>query len=150
MQQSGAAGRLFEGGPARRELEISGRAQSWLVPTVRMLAADLAGRADFDVEAITDLRLAVDEACVTLIHLSTPDTQLHCRFGVDADRIDIRVHVDPCDPNARVDTEGFGWRILRSLVDEVHTESIADGHAQLGIHLVKRLSLGGPADPMPS
>ena len=142
MRLGGAAGRPFEDAPARRELEISGRAQSWLVPTVRMLAADLAGRADFDVEAITDLRLAVDEACVTLIHLSNPDAQLHCRFAVDADRIDISVQVDPRDPGSRVNTAGFGWRILSGLVDEVNTESIADGHARLGIHLVKRQSLG--------
>jgi serine/threonine-protein kinase RsbW len=142
VQLGGAVGRLFEGGAERRDLKISGPAQSWLVPTVRMLAADLAGRADFDVEAITDLRMAVDEACATLIHLSSPDAQLHCRFAVDVDQIDVRVHVDPRDPDARVNTAGFGWRVLRSLVDQVSTESTADGHARLGIHLVKRQPLG--------
>lgn len=141
--QLGGVSRPQRSGLALREFEISGPAQSWLVPTVRTLAADLAGRADFDVHAITDLRLAVDEVCVALIDLSTPDGVLRCRFAVDANRIDIRVQVDPLDSDSRVNSRGFGWRIVSSLADEVNTEPIADGHARLGIHLVKRRSVGG-------
>jgi serine/threonine-protein kinase RsbW len=40
-----------------------------LVATVRTVAADLAGRADFDLDAIADLRMAVDESCAALLVL---------------------------------------------------------------------------------
>ena len=35
--------------------------------TVRTVAADLAARAEFTLDAVADLRLAVDEACAGLV-----------------------------------------------------------------------------------
>jgi hypothetical protein len=52
----------------------------------------------------------------------------------------VRVQVRPRDRGARVDTAGFGWRVLQSLVDEVSAKLTDDGEEQLGIHLVKRQS----------
>ena len=47
---------------------------------VRAVAADIAMRQDFDLDAIEDLKLAVDEACSTLITLAAPDAVLSCTF----------------------------------------------------------------------
>lgn len=124
--------------PRCREVELSGCAQAWFVPTVRALAADLAGRADFDLDAISDVRMAVDEACVTLIRHSAPDSQLRCCFLLDEQWMQVWVQVRPRDPGARVDTAGFGWRILQCLVDEVSAKLPGDDEEHLGIHLVKR------------
>jgi serine/threonine-protein kinase RsbW len=127
-------------GPRCHEVELSGCAQAWFVPTVRALAADLAGRADFDLDAIADMRMAVDEACVTLIRHSAPESHLRCSFLLDEQRMQVRVQVRPRDRGARLDTAGFGWRVLQSLVDEVSAKLTDDGEEQLGIHLVKRQS----------
>ena len=40
------------------------------LPAVRAMAGDLAMRMDFDLDAVEDLRLAVDEACATLASIA--------------------------------------------------------------------------------
>jgi serine/threonine-protein kinase RsbW len=120
-----------------KEVCVQGLAQPWLVPTVRVVAADLAARADFDLDAIADVRMAVDEACVTLLRLSEPSQPLWCSFLVWPDRIEIDVRALLRDGNARVDTRGFGWHVLQSLVDEVSTYAGTRGQ-ELAIRLVKR------------
>jgi len=68
---------VAESGASVVEIRISARPA--LIPTVRAVASDLAGRADFDLDAISDLRMAVDEACTTLVGLSAD----HGMLGVD-------------------------------------------------------------------
>ena len=108
-----------------RQVRVRGLAQPWLVPTIRVVGADLAARADFDLDAIADVRMAVDEACVTVLRLSSPDGPLSCEFLVGRDRIEIEVRATTGDAGGRVDTHGFGWHVLRSLVDEVSTHTSA-------------------------
>jgi serine/threonine-protein kinase RsbW len=43
-------------------VEVRTSASASLIPTIRAVASDLAARADFDLDAISDLRMAVDEA----------------------------------------------------------------------------------------
>src|ERR1700754_4413979 len=64
--------------PDASVVEIRISARPVLIPTVRAVASDLAGRADFDLDAISDLRMAVDEACATLVALSPDDGLLCC------------------------------------------------------------------------
>jgi serine/threonine-protein kinase RsbW len=42
-------------------VEVRTTASAALIPTIRAVASDLAARADFDLDAISDLRMAVDE-----------------------------------------------------------------------------------------
>jgi serine/threonine-protein kinase RsbW len=122
--------------PAIIELRISARAA--LIPTVRTLAADLAGRADLDLDAIDDLRMAVDEACTTLVRLTTEDDTLTCVFALAQERIEVSVRTRPAQPGTKVSTESFGWRVLQTLADEVtaHTGDGTDPDS-IGIALVK-------------
>ena len=57
-----------------------------LIPTIRAVASDLAARADFDLDAISDLRMAVDEACATLVDVAAPTATLLCAFLVAPER----------------------------------------------------------------
>ena len=41
-------------------VEVRTTASAALIPTIRAVASDLAARADFDLDAISDLRMAVD------------------------------------------------------------------------------------------
>ena len=53
-----------------------------LVVLARLTAATVASRADFDVEEIEDLRLAVDELCISVIQGSS-DGRLDLQFSRD-------------------------------------------------------------------
>src|ERR1700753_2209370 len=79
------------GGPSVVEVRTSATAA--LIPTIRAVASDLAARADFDLDAISDLRMAVDEACTTLVDLAAPTSALQTTFLVRFDRIEVRAQV---------------------------------------------------------
>ncbi len=123
------------------EIRLSARAA--LIPTVRTVASDLAGRADFDLDAISDLRMAVDEACTTLVRLTTEEETLTCTFVLENDHIGVTVSTRADPAGAVVSTDSFGWRVLETLADEVKTTAGGDGTpGAIGIQLVKRSGVG--------
>src|ERR1700755_322697 len=105
------------GGPSVVEVRTSASAS--LIPTIRAVASDLAARADFDLDAISDLRMAVDEACATLVDVAAPKASLLCVFQVRTDGILVNAQVEVAHPDAGVATDTFGWRVLQTLADEV-------------------------------
>ena len=102
----------------RTLIEVRIAASPAQISAVRVVAADLAARQDFDLDAVSDLRMAVDEACATLVPLAAPGTMLSCRFLVDAASIEVLVTVIVPRP-ARVPQNTFGWRVLATLTDDV-------------------------------
>lgn len=72
------------------------------------MAADLAGQADFTLDGIDDLRMAVDEACGCLLLLSDQEQPLHCSFQLSPAKIEVDVRVSVRHPDSTVDTSGFG------------------------------------------
>lgn len=101
------------------ELRVAARPR--MVATVRAMAAHLAGRADFDIDTIADLRLAVDEACGSLVLLTPPSATLECTFSAAEDEMNVLVGA-VTEPPASLDTTGFGWQLLRALTDHVELE----------------------------
>jgi serine/threonine-protein kinase RsbW len=86
---------------------------------VRLMIADLAGQLDFDLESISELRIAADEACAELIGVAAgADADLECEFRVSGRGIELRAIV-PSKPGASLDLHGFGWQVLATMVDEV-------------------------------
>jgi serine/threonine-protein kinase RsbW len=134
----------------RGTVEVRLPASPAMIPTVRTLTSDLAARADFDLDAISDLRMAVDEASTALVSYVSANQELRCVFVLGPDRIEATVSaVLPNPAPTMLNTAAFGWRILRSLVDEVHThteihtDNAGDGgddqgHTLISIRLVKR------------
>jgi serine/threonine-protein kinase RsbW len=120
-------------------VEVRTSASAALIPTIRAVASDLAARADFDLDAISDLRMAVDEACATLVDVAAPRSELLCTFHVRADGIEVRARVHAAGPDAGVSTDTFGWRVLQTLADEVAVlgPSADDGAGTVGIRLDK-------------
>jgi serine/threonine-protein kinase RsbW len=108
------------------------------VPVARAVAAELAMRADFDLDAIADFRLAVDEACASMIQLAAPGSQLECRFQVDPDEIRVRVSVASAHGDALA-RGSFGWRLLSALTDAADASAATGpfGH-EVRVDLVKR------------
>ncbi|HEV7789971.1 MAG TPA: ATP-binding protein [Pseudonocardia sp.] len=128
---------VAETGAAVVEIRISARPA--LIPTIRAVASDLAGRADFDLDAISDLRMAVDEACTTLVALAATDGMLSCKFVLNHAQIEVTVSTTTPAPGAEVRTDSFGWRVLQTLADEVTAAHGIDGEPDaIAIRLTKR------------
>ena len=106
----------------REVVELSIPVGADLLVLARFAAATIASRAGFDLEEIDDLRLAVDELCVSLIEEGD-----HGRLNIELQRADDLVEIS-CrftstseePPNgSRPDlSEGLSDRILDALVDE--------------------------------
>lgn len=90
------------------------------LPIIRSMAGNVATRADFDMDTIADLRLAVDEACSTLINSARDDATLVCRFSVE----DAVVRFNAAVPTVLAEepsTGTFGWQVLTTLTDSVRS-----------------------------
>ncbi|SFD79801.1 serine/threonine-protein kinase RsbW [Actinopolyspora alba] len=121
-----------EAGDDSRVVEVRIAATAAQLPVMRAVAGDLAMRADFDVDTIADLRLAVDEACSSLVRIAAERSQLLGRFRTEDDRLEFTAEVTSTDPSGpRKNT--FSWRVLGALTDTVassvqESDSRDDGH----------------------
>ena len=109
---------LAQDGRRAERLELRVPTTATQLPAVRAMAGDLAIRMDYDLDAVEDLRLAVDEACATLSQIGTPDSPLTVIFETTRAGLHIEAWV-PTAEGAEVPLDGFGWAILATLVDTV-------------------------------
>ncbi len=121
------------------ELSIPVRAD--LVVLARLTAATVASRANFDVEEIEDLRLAVDELCVSLVDEGA-EGRLALRFVRGNQEIGVSCiyHPDTTSGGAEgnssgragadASSDGLSARILDALVDE-HGRDSVNGHQRI-------------------
>lgn len=121
-------------------LELHTAASTIAIPTIRTVAADLAARADFDLDSIDDLRMAADELCAMLVRIAADNVTLSCRFTVRSERIEVVAEVDIDDMADSLPTGSFGWRVLECLADQVSAVSLPaepGRRGQVRITLVK-------------
>jgi serine/threonine-protein kinase RsbW len=109
---------LAQDGRRAERLELRVPTTATQLPAVRAMAGDLAIRMDYDLDAVEDLRLAVDEACATLTQIAAPDTPLTVIFETTRAGLHIEAWV-PTAEGVEVPRDGFGWAILATLVDNV-------------------------------
>jgi serine/threonine-protein kinase RsbW len=122
-------------------VEVRTSASAALIPTIRAARSDATARADFDLDAISDLRMAVDEACATLVDVAAPTSWLRCTFLVRPERIEVHAQVQTKHSEAVVSTDTFGWRVLQTLADDVtvhHDPGVDGAGPTVGIRLDKR------------
>lgn len=140
MTEFAQAAETAAGSPDDIELRLAAKLDH--LPIIRSIAANIAIRADFDLDAIADLKLAVDEACSTLISRAVPNTTLSCTFGIY--RAGIRFSAQARSlTGAAPPRDSFGWRVLSTLADEVTAwvdGSGGPGGHRLHIALTKRRS----------
>ncbi len=96
-----------------------------LLVLVRLAAATVAARGEFDVDEIADLRLAVDELCLSLTRGTSGGT-LRVRFALTGEQIEIGCEIDRVTPPMDEERD-LSVRILEALVDEYGHQAIEGG-----------------------
>jgi len=114
---------------APRDVEVRVLPVPEALVTVRTVAGDLAARAEFPLDSVDDLRLAVDEACTCLAALARPGTKLTVTFAVDEQRITMTASVLTTGPTT-LPTDTFAWRVLSVLADDVRV--LAEAPSSVG------------------
>jgi hypothetical protein len=105
-----------------------------LVVLARLTAATVASRAGFAVEEIEDLRLAVEELCLSLVP-AVPSGRLRLTFCSLPDEIEITCLLEETPATAAngaqagAGTDELSLRILDALVD-AHGRDSTDGLAR--------------------
>ncbi|HZQ30507.1 MAG TPA: ATP-binding protein [Mycobacterium sp.] len=108
--------------PARQgqpvEFRVPARLESLVV--VRTLVAALGTLEDLDLDAVADLRLALDEACTALIRCAAPDSRL--KVTVRPREHDLWISVSaPCVSDDVLRPGTFSWHVITSLTEDVET-----------------------------
>ena len=112
-----------------RSVEIRVPAELENLAVVRTVVAAIGTFEDLDFDAVSDLRLAVDEACTRLIRSAVPNSTLV--VGVHPSDQEVVVEVSTTCTSEDILTPGsFSWHVLSSLTDDVTT--FQDGHAGEG------------------
>ncbi len=131
-----ATGGGHSGGPAvADEIELTIPARAELLSLARMTVAAVAARADFDLEGIEDLRLAIDELCSRLVRPAGGDEAgdpgvLRLRFRWADGELEVTCRLHGAPPTPVDDQERYlSDRILEALVDAHGAEEagVADG-----------------------
>jgi hypothetical protein len=131
-----------DGPPVTGLVELGIPVASDLLVLARLAASTVASRSAFDIEEIEDLRLAVDELCLSVLDGRRTGTLL-LRFDGQPGQIEVWCLYDgpsaAPDDNGRTDddpeTGDLSGRILDALVDE-HEVVVLDGRT--GARLCKR------------
>jgi serine/threonine-protein kinase RsbW len=119
-QRGGAA--AAPGARARRMAALGFPADKGYLALARTTAMHIAGLLDLPLSRVTDLRLAVDEACTAFLtagRASAADV-LELRYDLLPGRLCVSVRGPVPDSWPEVDE--LGWTMLQALVSEVRTE----------------------------
>ena len=118
----------------RRDVFVQVPADSAYVSVLRTTTAGLAARLDFTLDDIEDLRIAVGEACATVLAGSDGRGHLECSFGLGEEEIEVSVAAE--NPSGKPPVEdSFPWQVLVALASSA-TATVADG--KVSITLTKR------------
>lgn len=123
--------------PTAISVDLSIPVKADMVVLARLTAATVAARAGFGVEDIEDLRLAVEELCLSLVR-SDDDGRMNFTYECVSDTITVRCWFDPqpgWDGPASTAVDDLSLRILDALVDEHGRDQL---HGRLSAWLRKR------------
>ena len=112
------------------EVRLSIPADSAYIAVPRSVVGNLAARNDFTLDAIDDLRIAVDEACALLLP-EAADGVLECVFEIDPPQLTVRASA-VVPGGWTPDTDSFGWTVLTALVESAAAETI-DGRLTITV-----------------
>ena len=106
-------------------IDLAVPAQPEYVGLIRSTAAHIAAHANLTVDAIDDLRLAVDEAFAVLIAHKPEVGAVNIRFHLHPERLEVELTGPSGSPDP--DKSSFAWTVLSALVHEVSTQTSPAG-----------------------
>jgi len=122
------------------EFRVAARLES--LALLRTVVGAVGVFADLNLDAVADLKLAVDEACTGLIGSATPEAILV--VAIDP-RPDVVVEArTTCETYDVLAEDSLSWHVLSALTDDVrtfHNGNVAGGHSDgrvFGITLTTR------------
>ena len=127
------------GGDQMVELRVPARQEMLLV--VRMTLSGLCAKCGMGMDAVENIRIAVDEACYCLIHQTRPVAWLKMTCTWDDERLFVRLEAERSQgpsSNAATHDPEVAQCILSTLVPEVDMRH--DDGGVYGIDLVIRLN----------
>ena len=113
------------------EVVLTVPAQTAYVRLVRSATAAVSAQADFPIDTMDDLTIAVDEAFAIVIDEAPPEGEVTVTFTVSGNTVRIDVSADTTSGHP-VAHNTFAWTVLTALVDEVHTE-VDDGRLSISL-----------------
>lgn len=122
-----------------RAVELRVDASLENLAVLRTLVAAVGTFEDLDFDAVSDLRLAVDEACTRLVKSAVPGSTL--LVVVDPQPQSLCVHASTtCGSSDILAPGSFSWHVLTSLTDEVttFTDGSSPGGQVFGISMTTR------------
>lgn len=105
--------------PSRTEVGVQVSAQLAELAMLRALADTVGLTADFEIDEVTDMRMALDEIATGLILDAVPGASVDCRFAYD-DRCMI-VHISAVTRSEdALAQRNLCWPVVHDLTDTVH------------------------------
>jgi serine/threonine-protein kinase RsbW len=127
--------------PLGQSVELRTAATLDSLAVVRTLITALTTLEDLDLDAVADLRLAVDEACTRLIRCAVPDAMLLVKVEPRPSELVITASA-PCISGDVLRPGTFSWHVISSLTDGVDTfhdgVDLADEGGEFGITMTAR------------
>ena len=118
-----------DGGPDRG-VELVLPADARCLRLARLLAGGLGSLAEFDIEAVDDLRIAVDELCAVIVSHADPAAVLVITFEVTGGEVRVEARAPAraggADIGPEVDIDELSRLILLAAADE-HGVTCRDG-----------------------
>jgi serine/threonine-protein kinase RsbW len=110
-------------------VELRVPARLGVASTVRLITASLAADADFSLDDLEDLRLAVNEVFTCAVGSGVEGATVVVGFAAGESALYVRISVD--GSTSRIELDGLAESIIRSAVDDVR---IDDGRVTLTKH----------------
>lgn len=120
--------RAAQRSPDAIELRVAARLEN--LALLRTMVVAVGTFSDLNLDAVSDLRLAVDEACTALIGSATNEAMLEVVVDPRKDVVVVEAWTT-CDARDEVVSEGsISWHVLSSLTDDLRTfrNGEVDGH----------------------
>lgn len=108
----------WTGARAAGPVELRVPAEARQLSLIRTVARGVAEREGFTPDEVTDVTVAVDEACACLITQSVPGALLSCRYTIVLGMLRVAVSTTT-ESGQGPRPHGFGWWVLRTVTDSV-------------------------------
>ena len=103
---------------------------------LRAAASALAARLDFGIDRITELQIAVDEACSRLLAVSADPTTLRMEFQLDEGAITLVGSIDGGRRDDREFLTEWSRVILEAIARDISPE-LEDGRTTLSMQVIR-------------